>query len=252
MIAVQEISNRLDSVLDAESSDRYTFNEDYKPAINYAVEWICTVLNRAYSESKLTEENLGELTKVSVFQTNLFSRFKMDSAQMGHFVWTILSVMPEIEFTPTNAVPTIFADNSVSIYRADVSYVKGQFSAKRLTSEEWEENERNPFAAGNTIFTNSLKKYAYLNMTDYSGTNYTENQPQIEIRPTVLRKFIAVRYLMYPTLVVGQNDQIELPKTLTNLVFDKAASFISRKQGDNTNLYSVSSEDVNVLTKMIL
>lgn len=254
MIAVTEISKRLDSVLDAESSDRYTFDEDYKPAINYAVEWIQSVLNTAYSDSKLTEENLGELTRVSVFQTNMYSRFKMDPAQMGHYVWTILSVMPEIEFVPTSAVITIppADDPSTSIYRPDVSFIKGKFSSKRMTSEEWEENTENPFAAGNTVMTNSLKKYGYLNMTNYSGAGYTELLPEIEIRPTQPRKFIAVRYLMYPKLVTTINDQIEFPKTLTNLVFEKAANFIAYKQGDNTNLYSVTAEDINVLAKILL
>tara|TARA_R110000772_G_scaffold1095_2_gene3866 strand:- start:5776 stop:6534 length:759 start_codon:yes stop_codon:yes gene_type:complete len=252
MIAVTEVVSRLDSVLDAESSDRYTFNQDFKQAINYAVEWIQSVLNRAYSENKLTEENLGELTRVSVFQTNAYSRFKMDPTQMGHSVWSILAVLPEITTIPANATIIALADASESIYRTNVSFEKSNFSAKRLTSEEWEENNQNPFVAGNTILNNGLKKYGYLNNTIYTSSNYLESTPQIEVRPSQVRQFVAVRYLIYPNLIAGINDVIPFPKTLTNLVVMKANNFISMKQGDNTNLYSVSAEDVSTLTKIIL
>ena len=61
MIAVSTVIERMQAILDAEGSTRYTFDRDYKPAINYAIEYYCSVFNSAFGNNKLTEENLREL-----------------------------------------------------------------------------------------------------------------------------------------------------------------------------------------------
>ncbi len=63
MIAVQTVVDRMIFGLDAEGSDRYTFENDFKPAINSSVEWLQAVFNQAFADKKLTEENLRDLVK---------------------------------------------------------------------------------------------------------------------------------------------------------------------------------------------
>ena len=46
MIPVTTIINRIKSALDAEGFDHYKFNEDFKPAINYAQDWITQLYSR--------------------------------------------------------------------------------------------------------------------------------------------------------------------------------------------------------------
>ena len=52
MIAVQTVVDRMKSVLDAEGSDRYLFDQDFKPAINSAIDWLVAVFNAAFSDKK--------------------------------------------------------------------------------------------------------------------------------------------------------------------------------------------------------
>lgn len=250
MISVQTVIERLESVLDAEGSDRYTFEEDYKPAINSAVEWLQAVFNKAFADKKLTEEDLKELVKVVIFQTSQFSRIYLD--QIDDSIWSILRINPEPTVYPSDATITAQNDPFASLFREDLTYIKSKYAAKRLSLEQWEENVDNIFEAGNETLLNDFKSYAYLNYADYSSTAGNAGGPEIEIRPELSNKFVGVAYLKYPTPITDENDSIEFPESLINLVYQKAANFISYKQGDQTNLYSVTDKDVNVLVRLMI
>jgi len=245
MISVQTVIERLDSVLDAESSDRYTFTRDFMPAINSSVEFLQAIFNKAFAEKKLSEEDLKELVKVAVFQTNQFSRIDLD--QINDSIWSVMRVNPEPVLYPLNPSITIQTNPFDSLWREDLAYVKSKYSCKLLSLEQWEENVENIFVAGNERLLNSFKSYAYLNFTGYASSAYNVPNPEIEIRPEVVSGFVGVTYLKYPTLITAETDNIELPKSLTNLVWEKAAQIISYKQGDQTNLYSVTEKDINIL-----
>mgnify|MGYP003489322172 FL=1 len=58
-ILVQTLVNRMAAKLDAEGSQRYLFDQDYKPAINESMEALITMLNSAFAENKLTPEGLA-------------------------------------------------------------------------------------------------------------------------------------------------------------------------------------------------
>lgn len=251
MISVQTVVDRLKSVLDAEGSDRYTFNEDFKPAINSSVEWLQAVFNKAFADNKLTEENLKDLIRVSVFQTNIFSRVYLNQATLGTSVWSILRVNPEPTVYPDGSPLTVTNDNN-SLYRPDLAFVKSKYSAKRLSLEKWDENSENIFEAGNTFMSNKFKSYAYLNFVNSSSSNYIPGGAEIEIRPEIPKQYVAITYLKYPTPISSITDSIEFPESLINLVYGKAANFISIKQGDQTSLYSVTTRDVEMLVKLMI
>jgi len=245
MISIQTVIERLESVLDAESSDRYTFVRDYKPAINSAIEWLQAVFNKAFADKKLSEEDLKELIKVVVFQTSQFSRINLD--QIDDSIWSLMRINPEPVLYPANPTITTSSSPETSLWRPDLSYVKSKYSCKLLSLEQWEDNVDNIFEAGNERLLNSFKSYAYLNFASYASSAYNVPNPEIEIRPEVINEFVAVTYLKYPTLITSETDNIEFPKSLTNLVWEKAANFISYKQGDQTNLYTVTDRDINIL-----
>lgn len=250
MISVQTVIERLDSVLDAEGSDRYTFTQDYMPAINSSIEWLQAVFNKAFADKKLTEEDLRELIKVVVFQTSQFSRINL--SLLPNSVWSVMRINPEPTVFPTTATITAQALPETSVFRDDVTYVRSRYSAKKLSLEKWEENVDNIFEAGNEIMTNTFKSYAYLNFANYGSTEYNVTTPEIEIRPYIPESFVGVTYLKYPTPITNQNDSIEFPESLTNLVYQKAANFISYKQGDQTTLNSVTDKDVNTLVRLMI
>jgi hypothetical protein len=132
----------------------------------------------------------------------------------------------------------------------DLIYVRGEHSCKRLTLEEWEENHRNVFEAGNTIIKGSLISFAYLNLGDYSNARYSSGR-EIEIRPDVSGKLIAVTYLKYPESIETIDDVLPFPESMINLIYHKALNFISFKQGDQTNLYSVTARDISTLVELM-
>ena len=251
MIPVQDVVNRIASILDAEGSDRYLFDQDYKPAINSSKDWIVAVFKRVFSDKIVSEENLRELVAIRVFQTNKFSRIKIDESVIGDDVWSILSINPEAVTYPNNTILPV-ANDFDSLYRNDLTYIESDYSAKRLTIEEWENMKKNVFLAGNPTIQNNFKSYSYLNLGDYSSQNYNPGASEIEISPKVENDLVGVRYLKYPKDVVNITDNLEFPRSVFEMIVQKAANFMSFKQGDQTNLYSVTKADINTLTQLMI
>lgn len=240
------------SALDAEGSDRYLFDQDYKPNINAAIKWMVSVFNAAFGAKKLTEESLKEITYTKVWQANAKSRVSFNAADVGHSLWTILAVMPEPTVTPETA-PGTLADANKSVYMSALSFVESDYSCERLTIEEWSKNKKNIFESGNTILTNGLKSYAYLDFMDFSSSGYVPKEKQeITIRPDVASKFVAMSYIKIPKTIDYISQDIEFPDSLTDLIFQKTLQFMSYKQGDGTSLYSVTDRDITKLVNTII
>lgn len=252
MISVQIISDRVLSRLDAESSDRYTFDRDIKPAINSSIEWVVAVFNKAFADKKLSEENLRELIQVVIYQTNSFSRIGFDPLSLGFSVWSVIKINPEAEVYPTNATITPVSNAFDSLFRDDLSYIRSKFSAKRLTMEQWEDKTDNIFEAGNDKLSNSFKSYSYVNFASYSSSSYNTTVSETEIAPAWENKFVGVSLLKYPTQVALIADNIQFPQVLTNLIVEKTLNFISTKQGDQTNLYGITSKEVQTLVQLMV
>jgi hypothetical protein len=251
-ILVQTITQRMAAKLDAEGSDRYMFDQDYKPAINEAIEQVVTIFNQAFGDNKLTPEVLRELVKIKVWQTNMYSRVSMSPTDMGHPLWSIIAVYPEPKLNKgVSGSPE--ADQSKSKIRKDISFISSEKSAKRLTHEEWNQNSKNVFMPGNTILEGALKEYAYLDFGDYTSTSYLglPSKVEITIRPNVKQKLVAIAYLKYPSQVSAVTDFIEFPESLTNIFVDMALKNMAYKQGDNTNLFSVTSQNVATMINLI-
>lgn len=251
-ILVQEINNRCLSKLDAEGSDRYLFNQDIKPAINAAIEEVVTWFNAAFAAKKLTPESLRELTKVRVWQTNSFSRVSFDAHVVGDTLWTIVAVYPEIKTNRPSMSASAPSSSAESKFRPDISFVSSKKSAKRLTHEEWNQNSENAFMPGNTILAGAMSEYGYLDFANYTSTSYVKtDKAEIQIRPDVSNKLIAIAYLKYPTPVASIGDSIEFPTSLTELITEIALNKISVKQGDQTNLFGITSQNINRLISLI-
>lgn len=343
MIYVSDIIERIESALDAESSDRYLFENDYKPAINYAQEWLVSLFNSAFSLNKLSEESLKELVKVSVFRTSDLSRVSMDEEEMNLKIWSVLSIFIDIQYRLRGNLPTQ-TDVSISQYIPNASYITANYQAKRTTLEKSIKNKNNPFEQGNSIVTcDDLIDYAYINFADYTGgyspskkilitptslekdadkefvlddstteltvTSDSETYAEIlddwkvlidgsaldvtceiigndlkivadlpsidfeitdeenvsyyelytgnyelEILPEVSNELIAISYLRYPNNITGSSagvQYLQFPNSLINIIVEKALQFISYKQGDSTNLYGVTKQDIKELVTLM-
>lgn len=247
-ILASTVISRAEAMLDAEGSGRYTFDRDYKPGLAYAIEFIVTIINSAFANTKAPAEALKELTLVRVWQTNNYSRFSYNSSDLnGEKLWTILSIHPEATCIPAGTIdPSVTGANSK--VRTDLSFKSSNYSAGRLTFEQWNINQKNIFLPGNDQLLNGFKEYAYLDFANYSSTNYNPNGTfEIELRPAVPRSLVGVRYLKYPVMPTGPSSNIEFPETLTNILADKLVNFIAMKQGDGTTAYEVTQADLSTV-----
>lgn len=249
MIQVSAITAQMRSALDAEGSDYYRFDRDLKPAIDYSIDWLTGAISSIIESEKFSVESLRELTFTKIWQANQFSRISFNSLDTGHNIWTILEVMPEPEVYPS-LTPGGLPQPAQSVFKVNLSFVQSQYSAKRLTFEEWNRNRKNLFEDGNIMLKDSvsLKSYAYRNFNNYTSTNYALSVPQeIEIRPGVPGAFVGITYLKVPTKPTLETDNIEFPLTMLQLIADKALNFIAYKQGDQTSIYGITEVDVNRL-----
>lgn len=253
-ILVQKIVDQLQASLDAEGSDRYLFDQDYAPAINSAIDMVIALFNQAFAQDKLSPEQLRELTKVKVWQANGYSRISYNEADTGHSLWTIVAIYPNITANKQSISTGSTEDKSVSTFRSDISFISSTQSAKRLTLEEWNENENNAFMPGNSVLSGGgLIEYAYLDFADYSSSSYTGNNglPEVTIRPDVSNQLVAMAYLKVPDKISLITDSVEFPEALLRLIVDISLDYISIKQGDGTTLYNVSTYNVQHLTSLL-
>lgn len=256
-IQAQIIVDRCLSLLDAEGSERYTFSEDFIYAIRAANEYVISIFNAAYAENKLSEENLTELTMMRVWQTSTFSRFAFDSTQVGQEVWSILAVHPKIKSIYQNTIYnpgalTLPAATVESVYRSDISFRDSNYSAKRVTSEEWSKRNINSFVAGSPLITCAdLITYGYLDPTDYTnGYPLVNSHFEIEVSPDISGELVALRYLKLPVAPTLITDNIEFPASLTNLITNLTMKFIGVKEGELPT-YHIANAEVQQLTQLL-
>jgi hypothetical protein len=250
-IAVSDIVVDLKAALDAEGSDRYTFNQDYLPAINRAVDFIVSVFNKAFADNKLSEENLRELIEIKIYQLSSTSTLTFTSDELT-VIWSIFAIYPFPRTFPATITPLASSASSAEFITGTppntsptYSFLGGDKSAKRKTLEQWVDAEANPFEKGNTSITaTDLVEYAFLSFSNQNGTN-------IIIRPGIANEPCAVAFLNNPTPVESDGDEVQFPQALKNMLVSKALMYIAQKQGDNTTLFSVTDKDVKELIVLL-
>jgi len=244
MINVSDIVIDMKAALDAEGSDYYTEAEDYIPAINRAMDHVIAIFNRAFSENKLSEENLRELIDIKLYQLSSSSSLTF-TAETLNDVWTISAIYPLPRTLPLVPTPPLSTSASSQEYASTNKFLGGNKSAKKRTLEDWNDTEGNPFEKGNTtIITGDLVEYAYLPFSSQTITN-------IIIRPAINNGVCGVAFLMYPPRVEDSAGRIPFPSVVRNLLSSKALRYISEKQGDSSTLLSVTDIDVKELTELL-
>lgn len=257
-ITVQSIIDRMRRVgLDAQpNTDFYTDLEDLVPAIDSSVKWLVSVINKARSENKATDEVIRELTQARIYRTSSQSRIIFETD-----IWTIDAVAPLCDTitngTPTPAVP---ASSFMSWSRTDLAFVRSYYSAFRKTIEETNQNRTNPFSPGflpDNVTSSDLSEGSRLNITFCYVPSYDYIYPTvaagsyIEILPEIPNKLCAVFVVKNHPAITLASDTILFPVSLFNLVYEKALQFVSYSQGDDTNIWGVTGNDVSLLVKSI-
>ena len=252
MFTAQELRDQIVFALDAENSDYYRDDLDIIPAINASIKWLTSVVNAAYGQDKIGEEFFRELSSSGVFLTSNTSRVSLTIFPSE--VWSILAVYPKPTTTRISGIPApATPDVSRSYYLNDKIHVSSRLSCKRFNLEEWATNYDNPFEAGyqGNQICDELKLYAYLTPINYRTPASNFNTQEIEIRPSVKNEEITIFWAKKPTQIVALADEINFPHSVFQLLFDKALNYIAYKQGDNTNIYGVTSQDIQQLISVL-
>jgi len=251
MISALELRRQLAFALDAEGSDHYRDDTDYIPAINASIKWLTAVINSAFGQNKIGEEFFRDIAYSGVFQTDEDSRVSLKV--FPNEVWSILAIYIK-PTTKSYGTKPLFEDVTISYFRSDLYFIESGLDCKRLTLEEWARNKKNPLEPGydGDQLCDDLKRYSYLNPINHrnSNTDFFHSE-EIEVRPKVENDLITVFWVKKPTLIAAINDNIEFPDSCFQLLFDKALNYISFKQGDQTNLYSVSERDISQLLNIM-
>jgi hypothetical protein len=252
MFTALELRDQIKFALDAENSDHYRDDMDIIPAINAAIKWLTSVVNTAYGQDKIGEEFFRELSSSGVFRTSDASRVSL--AIFPTEVWSILAVYPkpttrQITGVPVPATP----DNTRSYYLPNKLHLSSELSCKRLNLEQWSVNYDNPFEAGyqGNQICEPLKLYAYLTPINYQGSSTSYLTQELEIRPSSPNEEVTIFWAKKPTKIVTLADEINFPHSVFQLLFDKALNYIAYKQGDQTNLYGVSGQDIQQLLTVL-
>jgi hypothetical protein len=252
MISVQELRDSILHALDAENSDHYRDDMDIIPAINVAMKWLTSVVNAAIGQNKIGEEFFRDISYAGVFMTNNNSRVSLNVFPSE--VWSILAIYvdPQTEVDPSLPVPST-PDTKQSYYLSNLIHVYASLDCKRLSIEEWANNSVNPFEHGydGDQLCNDLKFYAYLNPINYSLSGPSTKLQHIEIRPKSQNEMVTIFWAKKPSVVTSLADNIDFPSSVYDLLFNKALNYISYKQGDQTNLYTVTSTDIQTLINVL-
>ncbi len=257
-ILSQDMASQMRAALDAEGADYYKDGRDIIPAINNALRWLESLVNRALGEKKLGEEIFQDLSVSGVFRTSKDSRISIEDFPTT--VWSILAVYAKPE-TGSNGNPTpVMPFDRKSYFRSDLYHISPTESgAKRLNLEEWADNKGNPFEAGYVggAFCENLIQRAYLNPVSYNSDIHvtplvTINvRKEIEVRPPLDKQLVTIFWAKSLTPITALTDYIEFPSQVFQIILNKALQYISYKQGDQTNLYSITEQDIQLLISAI-
>lgn len=255
-IAYASLSGQIRAALDAEGSDYYRDDLDLVPAINDAQDFLLSLITPKLGNKKFNSESLKGLIKTRIFQPNIYSRIYVDK---NIDTWGIVSVyvnpvvaIPPAASTAWSATPPTSPDDS--LMASNYIYVSGGQSARRLNSQEWAGNTGNPFEGGYVPQPTEVPalnlNYGYLTHLDNESTINPAQPYEITIRPFISSSTpVAITFAAYPTRLTGTGAGQSLDWNPMFQLLLKTASlhFISMKQGDKTNIYSVTEKDIDTI-----
>jgi len=259
MILASDIVSTLQSRLDAERTDYYNFQDNFKEAINESVKFIVSLIDSAVEQNKFTTEVLYPLQKALVIHLSKHSRFTFDDTR----IWAIRSINPLPKTEPNiSVIPIEIEETGVSVERPDLIHIYSGYECMRLTKEEWEVNAGNPFKPGNIIMKCSTLldgsrdnvKFAYLNPYNYGS--YKDGEPayqvsEIEIRPYIPLRNITLFYVERPSDIETESDVILLHNKLYNFLTEKCLQYIAYSQGDGTSVFQLSTNEINTIVNLL-
>lgn len=236
MATVGDLSTRVRSFLDDDSasSERYGLTTDILPAMNSAISYLVAVFSAAFDSKQIKPEVLTNLIKTKVLTsaaTGVVAKVDLSSLMATGLVWRILGVEPN---------PAITEGVEEEPDTVDISLGN---MAGRLTLEEWNHAQENPFMRGSTASIPSI-----FNELAYTGPGrfFGDNKDYILLRPAsiITNDKVALYYLESPTTLTASADTIQFPPTLHNLIVQKTIQYLSYQHSKDAKYFQITDKDI--------
>jgi hypothetical protein len=233
MLLASDLVADLEALLDDENSERYSFDNDYKPALNGAVRYIMSAFDRAFDQGVLSpfifnELLFGQKLTATPVTNEDASKFTVPDT----VVWRTVGVDP---------APVMDTDDYV---------MPGARLAKFVTIDNWGQAVDDPFAAGRGDVSDDLKLFAYtqFNYLDPGGTP----TKQLVVRPKPVGD-VALIYLRVPTKITLTSTTVEFPYVLYQALLMKAYQYVMVQAGrEGAAALQISDKDVQELVALFI
>jgi hypothetical protein len=232
MITAASIFSDVRSLMDDDNSGRYNETADLVPALNKAVSYLVAVFNSAFEAKKISPESLRDLSVTKILAVTGNGTKKCDLSTLTD-LWTIFGVEPS---------PTVVGGL--------LSETVNRF-ASRLTLEQWNHAQADPFSPGTGVsILSDFVQAAYLGPGKFFG----DDKSYLMIRPgsAFTADFVCIWYLKNPSIVATNATVLEFPQSLHSLLVDKTLNAISIQHGSESLYGKITDRDVNQVLQLML
>jgi hypothetical protein len=260
LIRLSHIDQQVLARLDAEGTDHFELSLDRIPAYRGAQERISSILSAGLEAKKFSGEALRDLNYTTVFQTSERGQIDVDSLialpPLEHKAWTIVAVHPEFE---SYQEQVLVGDNipTNSLLRNDIRFVRPLKSAKHYTQAQESAVQKNVFLPGNEVITGEAKEWGFVFGTKAEATGQQVGRTlRIMDHPAGTRRLVAVSYIKAPARIpdiLSENDplydtyELEWPESMSELIIAVSLRILAMKQGDQTTLYGLNTQEMGLL-----
>jgi hypothetical protein len=236
-ITALSVFTQVRALLDDDNSGRYSEANDLVPAVNAAIDFIVSVFNASFEQTKIAPESLSELSTVLL----------CDITIQGS---TVKACLSDIEEYDRNDIWTIIGiEPNPSMDEGALVESRNRFT-NRLSLEQWNDMQQDPFAAGtSTSIPSVFTRAASVGPGKFLG----DGKDYIFIRPSSVVSTgdkVAIYIIKSPTEVVDNTSTIEFPRSLQNLLVQKTLQYMSYQHGDE-KYFSYTDKDILNLVNLM-
>jgi len=235
-VQISTIFTRVRAILDDDNSNRYREVADLAPAANSALDYLTMLFTAAFETKQIFPEVLSELTVVDIFTpTVVGGTAKVDlGVTFNDDTWVIVGVDPNPTESSTVLTETL-----------------NRF-AKRLTLEEWNYAQEDPFVPGTGIsIPTDFQRACYTGPGNYFG----DGHPYLLLRPGSMftggTPRVGVWKLKKHPVIAAGTDVLLFPAAVHPLLEQKMLSIISMQQGQSPLAVSSDKEVKELITLMV-
>ena len=216
MILASDLQADLQFLIDDENSDRYDFDNDYKPAINLAVRYIMSAFDKAFERGSLSPTIFNELLTGLIFSTGTV--LGEDAVKIG---LTSSLIVTEKLWRIVGVDPTPIVSGSEYV-------MAGARLAKFIPLIDSGGANEDPFEPGYSGVSDDLNAYSFthINTIDPDGGA----AQYLVVRPAPPGD-VGVIHLRTPSKVTAVDSTVEFPYALYQPVLMKAYQYMLFQAG---------------------